>query len=387
MNALPMMVDRDLEQRVRAALDDLRAGKMLILVDDEDRENEGDLVCAGELVTPDHIRFMMEHARGEFCLSVGGHKADALQLALQVSDPTSPRSTAFTVTIDARAGGTGVSAADRALTCRTASRPDCRPEDLVRPGHIHPLRARDGGVLVRTGHTEGSVDLMTLAGLQPSAVIIEVVKANGDMARLPDLEQLAKDHNLRILTIADLVAYRLMHESLVKLVADGDVQTRWGTFRACVFEGVVDQREALALIKGDVRAANAPLVRVHSGAGLTDVFPGMLGDSGEKLDSALGALAKEEAGVFLYLPQETQGMRLGAQLQAKLAARAKGESYSGERGPPPGNSQGMRHYGIGAQVLRSLGLSRIRLMSNNPIRLKAIHGFGLDIVDVVPIPL
>jgi 3,4-dihydroxy 2-butanone 4-phosphate synthase/GTP cyclohydrolase II len=381
-----MPVDSHVTARVQKALHELRAGKMLILIDDEDRENEGDLVCAGEMATADHIRFMMEHARGEFCLAMSSKKADGLQLPLQVADPSSPRGTAFTVTIDARAGGTGVSAADRALTCVTASMPECKPQDLVRPGHIHPLRAREGGVLVRTGHTEGSVDLMTLAGLQPSALIIEVVKANGDMARVPDLETLAKDHDLLILTIADLVAYRLMHESLVKPVAQSTVKTRWGTFIAHVFEGVVDQREALALVKGDPAADDAPLVRVHSGGGLPDVFPGLVGDSGEKLDLAMAALSKEKSGVLLYLPMEAPTMKLGALLLEQAKSQAKGERYEAERGPAPGQSQGMRHYGIGAQVLRALGLKKIRLMSNNPIRLKAIHGFGLDIVDVVAIP-
>ncbi|MBI5498298.1 MAG: 3,4-dihydroxy-2-butanone-4-phosphate synthase [Deltaproteobacteria bacterium] len=381
-----MPTDRELEARVQAALEDLRAGRMLILVDDEDRENEGDLVCAGEKATPDIIRFMMENARGEFCLALSTVKADALNLPLQVADPTSPRGTAFTVTIDARAGGTGVSAADRALTCVTAARADCRPDDLLRPGHIHPLRARAGGVLVRTGHTEGSVDLVTLAGMQPAALIIEVVKANGDMARLPDLQALARDHALRVLTIADLVAYRLMHESLVRKVSDEEVVTRWGRFRACVFEGVVDQREAVAFVRGDPARADAPLVRVHSGTGPWEMFPGLVGDGGTKLDEGLRAIAQADAGVFLYLPMEHPGPRLSELLAEQAAARARGESFQQRGGPPPGQSQGMRHYGIGAQVLRALGLHRIRLMSNNPVRLKAIHGFGLDITEVVPIP-
>lgn len=380
------MTDEQVTARVGRALEELRAGRMLLLVDDEDRENEGDLVMAGEKCTPDAIRFMMEHARGEFCLAMSAARADALDLPLQVGASTTPRSTAFTVTIDARAGGTGVSASDRALTCVTASRADCKAGDLVRPGHIHPLRARDGGVLVRTGHTEGSVDLMRLAGLQPSAVIIEVVKADGEMARLPDLERLAKEHNLAILTIADLVAYRLMHESLVRCVAEHDVTTRWGRFRAYAFEGVADQREALALVKGDPGNAALPLVRVHSGGGIADIFPGVGSDSGQRMEHALKALQQEEHAVFLYLPKEELGPRLAELLQAQKRSESEGHPYSGGRGPAPGMSMGMRHYGIGAQVLRALGLRRIRLMSSNAVRLKAITGFGLDIAEVVPVP-
>ncbi|MEW5851950.1 MAG: 3,4-dihydroxy-2-butanone-4-phosphate synthase [Myxococcota bacterium] len=381
-----LMDKQAVTERVQTALQELRAGRMLILVDDEDRENEGDLVAAAELCTPETIKFMMHHARGEFCLALSPKKADALNLPLQVSDPTSPRGTAFTVTIDARDGGTGVSAADRALTCVTAARPDCKPEELVRPGHIHPLRAREGGVLVRTGHTEGSVDLMALAGLQPAAVIIEVVKEDGEMARMPDLERLAREQGLNILTIEELVAYRLMHESLVRQVADHEVDTRWGRFRAVAFEGVVDQREALALIKGDPLKAEVPLVRVHSGGGMADVFPGVVGDSGEKLDRSLAALAKQPAGVFLYLPQEHATGRLSELLRQHAVGRNRVEGVTPDRIPGGTASQGMRHYGIGAQVLRQLGLTRIRLMSNTPARFKGIHGFGLDIVEVVPIP-
>ncbi len=381
------MSDLEMTARVKKAIAELRAGRMVILVDDEDRENEGDLVCAGELCTPDTIRFMMEHARGEFCLAVSPEKADALDLPLQVNANSSPRGTAFTVTIDARAGGTGVSAADRALTCVTASRPECRPDDLIRPGHIHPLRARAGGVLVRTGHTEGSVDLMRLSGLNPASVIIEVVKADGDMARMGDLEKLARDHGLLILTIADIVAFRLSNESLVRQVSKHEVDTRWGAFRAYAFEGVADRREALALVKGDPARADAPVVRVHSGGGLADVFPGVGSDSGQKLDVAMRALAQEQHAVFLYLPQEGEGPRLGELLDLQRTSSERGERFSGGRGPAAGASMGMRHYGIGAQVLRSLGLTRIRLMSNNAVRLKAIAGFGLEIVDVIPLPV
>lgn len=380
------MNDKDMADRIRRAITELRAGRMVILVDDEDRENEGDLVCAGELCTPDQIRFMMEHARGEFCLAVSPEKADALDLALQVNTNSSPRGTAFTVTIDARAGGTGVSAADRALTCVTASKPDCRPQDLIRPGHIHPLRARAGGVLVRTGHTEGSVDLMRLAGLQPAAVIIEVVKADGDMARMEDLEKLSRDHNLLVLTIADIVAFRLANESLVRQVEEHTVKTRWGTWRACAFEGVVDQREALALVKGNPATATDPVVRVHSGGGISDVFAGLGSDSGLRLDRAMDALNQHEHAVMLYLPHEGDVMRLGDLLANQRQSEQRGELFLGARGPAAGASMGMRHYGIGAQVLRSLGLTRIRLMSNNAVRLKAITGFGLEIVDVLPIP-
>jgi 3,4-dihydroxy 2-butanone 4-phosphate synthase/GTP cyclohydrolase II len=371
---------------VQAALEDLRAGRMLLLVDDEDRENEGDLVCAAERCTPETIRFMMEHARGEFCLALSNARADALDLPLQVHDVTAPRGTAFTVTIDARSGGTGVCAADRALTCVTAARADCRPEELVRPGHIHPLRARDGGVLVRTGHTEGSIDLVRLAGMQPAAVIIEVVRPDGEMARLPDLARLAADHGLRILTIADLVAYRLMNESLVQRVADHDVETRWGKFHATVFRGVVDPREALVLSRGNPGPDCVPLVRVHSGGGLADVFPGLGGDSGLKLDHVMDALVQAPCGLLLYLPAEGPGPGLAEMVRAQAESAARGETFNVHRGPPPGDSQGIRHYGVGAQVLRALGLHRVKLMSNNPVRLRAIQGFGLEIVEVVPIP-
>jgi 3,4-dihydroxy 2-butanone 4-phosphate synthase/GTP cyclohydrolase II len=376
-------------RRVETAIAELRAGRMVIMVDDADRENEGDLVFAAELVTPEAVNFMARFGRGLICLTLDQKRIHELQLQPMVSQNTSPYGTAFTVSIEARQGvTTGISAADRAHTILTAVSDASKPEDLVRPGHVFPLCAQPGGVLVRVGQTEGSVDLARLAGLKPAGVICEVMREDGSMARMPDLEAFAIEHKLVIVSVADLVAYRLEHELLVKKTAETEVDTEFGPFQAAVFRSTVDTKEAMILYRGDFSSVDSPLVRVHSGCLHGDAFPGVLCDCGLKLRGSLAAIANAGVGAVLYLPAESAEQTLTEALEATAQARSEGEATAGHsQGPGGGTSIGMRHYGMGAQILRAVGLGRIRLLSNSAIKLSNITGFGLTIVDVVPIPL
>jgi 3,4-dihydroxy 2-butanone 4-phosphate synthase/GTP cyclohydrolase II len=383
--------------RVRRAIDELRAGRCVILTDDEDRENEGDLVFAAEHVTPELVNFMAKEGRGLICLTLTDDVLERLELPLMVEANQSGFGTAFTVSIEAREGvSTGISAADRAQTIAVAIDDNSRPADLVRPGHVFPLRAQPGGVLVRTGQTEGSVDLARLADLKPAGVICEILKDDGTMARLPDLVEFAQKHELTICSVADIIAYRLEHESLVELAAEVTVDTQWGPLRAMAFRSTVDDREALALVKGtdeQLRARSAassdhaPLVRVHSGDPLTDVFGGILDKGGLMLRGALKQVASADCGVILYLPRPPEPLSFLDALQAIEAAREKGDDLPAKDRAPKGQSPVVRHYGTGAQILRRLGLTRIRLLTNNPIRLTAARGFGIEIVERVPITL
>ncbi|MBN2360698.1 MAG: 3,4-dihydroxy-2-butanone-4-phosphate synthase [Deltaproteobacteria bacterium] len=375
--------------RVEAAIEAIRAGKMVILLDDSERENEGDLAMAAELVSPEAINFMARYGRGLVCLTLTRERVAALQLPPMASENTSTFGTAFTVSIEACRGvTTGISAADRAHTIRTAVSDGTQPRDLARPGHVFPLSAQDGGVLVRPGQTEGSVDLARLAGLKPAGVVCEIMRDDGSMARLPDLVAFAGQHRLVMLTIADLVAYRLSHESLVEQVGACEVDTDFGPFQATVFRSTIDTREALLLSRGDLASAAAPLVRVQSGCPLGESLPGVLCDCGLRLRNSLRAIAQAESGALLYLPTGGVSRTLAQCLAESAAARAAGQSCATHpRGPGGGVSTDIRHYGMGAQILRHSGLTRIRLLTNNPVRLSNLIGFGLSIDEIVPIPL
>ena len=387
------------EVRVRRGMAEIAAGKAVILVDDEDRENEGDLVIAAEKVTPELINFMAKEGRGLICLSLTDDRLRALELPPMVEQNTSMYATAFTVSIEARTGvTTGISAADRARTILVAIDDNSRPSDLVRPGHIFPLRAQPGGVLVRTGQTEGSVDLCRLAGLRPAGVICEILNDDGSMARLPDLVTFADKHGLLVLSVADIIAFRLKHESLVERVACATVDTPFGPMRAMAFRSLVHPHgaadtEALALVKGTDEQLRAhsesgdlpPVVRVHSGDPLTDVFGGILDRGGLMLHAAIREVAKQDCGVILYLPKEPAPIRFIDALKAIEEHRSEGKGLPERDRAPQGQSPVVRHYGTGAQILRSLGLSRMRLLTNNPVRLNALRGFGIEVTGSLPL--
>jgi 3,4-dihydroxy 2-butanone 4-phosphate synthase/GTP cyclohydrolase II len=378
--------------RVQAALDDIRAGKLVILVDDEDRENEGDLCLAADRVTPEAINFMAMHGRGLICLTLTEEQVERLELPLMSAPGRSgPRlGTAFTVSIEAREGvTTGISAADRAHTVRVASNPKATAHDIVVPGHVLPLQARRGGVLVRAGQTEGSVDLARLAGLNPAGVICEIIKDDGSMARMPDLERFAAQHELRIMTIADLIAYRLQTEHLVQPVSEGElVLDRTGSaWRAVVFESVLDRRQFLALIKGQPTAGAPTLCRMHTGSTLADIFSSTTADGARNLDEALAAIEAEGCGVVVYLPPRgdlrDELDALGRRTEKSSPGAARGSAPHGLSRPHGGT---LREYGLGAQVLRELGVGQLRLLTNNPRKIAGIQGYGLELVESVPLP-
>ncbi len=369
---------------IEEAVEDLRAGRMVIIVDDEDRENEGDLACAAELVTPEIINFMATHARGLICMPLTEERCDELQLTMQVADNTSFLGTAFTISIEARRGvTTGISAADRATTILTAVDPRTRPQDLARPGHIFPLRARTGGVLVRTGQTEAIVDLARIAGLYPAGVICEIMNADGTMSRMPELRKFAKKHNLKIITVADLVRYRMRKEVLVRRAVETDLPTVYGRFRAIAFENVVNGDIHLAMTMGEVCTEDPVLVRVHSENVTCDMFGSLIDDTGHQLHTALERIAAEGRGVVLYLRQHENNLDLIHQLRTYQIMQEQGLSKT-EASAQTGYGQ-MRDYGVGAQILHELGLRRIRLMTNHPPKVSALEGFELEIVDSVPL--
>jgi 3,4-dihydroxy 2-butanone 4-phosphate synthase/GTP cyclohydrolase II len=367
------------------AVEDFRSGRMIIIVDDEDRENEGDLACAAEKVTPEIINFMAKEGRGLICLSLTEERCDQLELPLQVRENTSRFETAFCVTVDARDGvTTGISAADRAKTILTAVDPRSKPSDLVRPGHTFPLRARKGGVLVRAGQTEASVDLARMAGLTPAGVICEIMDDDGTMARLPQLVEFARRHGLKVITVADLIRYRLQHELLVRKSAEAVVPTVYGEFRVSAFENALNEEVHLALVLGEVADGEPPLVRVHTQSVLGDIFGSLRDEVGLQLHLALERIAQDGRGVLLYLiREENLGEGLVNQVR-KHHLMGEGKSAR-EAAEQLGIRWDMRDYGIGAQILYQLGVRRMRLLTNHPKRLTALAGFGLQIVEFIPL--
>jgi 3,4-dihydroxy 2-butanone 4-phosphate synthase / GTP cyclohydrolase II len=369
---------------IEEAAADIRDGRMVIIVDDEDRENEGDLVCAAEKVTPEIINFMATYARGLICMPLTEERCDELHLTMQVADNTSFLGTAFTVSIEARRGvTTGISAADRATTILTAVDPQTRPQDLARPGHIFPLRARKGGVLVRPGQTEASVDLARIAGLYPAGVICEIMNPDGTMARMPELERFAAEHGLKIITVADLVRYRMRKEVMVRRAIETTLPTIYGRFHALAFESVVNEELHLAMVMGDVATDEPVLVRVHTENVTCDMFGSLIDDTGFQLHAALERIAAEGRGVVLYLRQRHNNLDLVSQLRTYQLMQERGLSKA-EASVETGYGK-ERDYGVGAQILHELGLRRIRLLTNHPPKVSALEGFDLEIVENVPL--
>lgn len=366
---------------IKELIEDIRCGKMVILIDDEDRENEGDIIIAADFITPQVINFMATEARGLICLSLKEGQLNRLGIPLMVQDQSnsSPNKTAFTVSIEAARGvSTGISAADRSHTIRVAASPNAQASDVIMPGHIFPIRAQEGGVLKRAGHTEASIDLAVLAGLNPSAVICEIMNPDGTMARTEDLRRFAKEHDIKMGTIEDLIEYRIEHDTFVEKIAESDFPCAYSSdFKVHVFRNHLDGRDHLAITKGQIDSSSAVAVRVHSECVLGDVFSSSRTTSGDVLQSSLEVLAKEDSGVLVYLRSEDMGDRL---LQR---VRAYAEQDQGEAKPVVMSDK--RDYGVGAQILRSLGVQQIRLMTNSLSKRVGLKGYGLEIVDTIPV--
>lgn len=368
--------------KIEDAVEDIKNGKMIIIVDDEDRENEGDLVCAAEKVTPEIINFMAVHGRGLICLPLTEDRCDYLQLSPQTQENTSSMGTAFTVSIEAKIGvTTGISAADRAKTILTAVDKNSKASDLARPGHVFPLRAKRGGVLVRIGQTEASVDMSRIAGLDPSAVICEIMNDDGTMARMPELEKFAEKHDLKIISVADLVRYRIEKETLVRKVVETDLPTDYGTFRAAVYENIINGETHVALTMGEISENEPTLVRVQTENVTFAMFGSQFGEAAETIKKTLQKISETGKGVILYLRQKEHNLDLIHQLQTYALMREENIGF-GEARKQTGYGKN-RDYGIGAQILKELGVGKIKLLTNRPPKINAIEAFDLEIVEII----
>lgn len=377
---------RSLRIGVPEAIEEYRAGRPLIIVDDEDRENEGDVCVPAQFCTPDIVNFMATHARGLICVPLADETVDRLRLPMMTRRNTSSLGTAFTISVEAASGiTTGISAADRARTIAVLADPASQPNDLVRPGHIFPLRARAGGALVRAGQTEASIDLCRLAGLEPAAVICEVMRDDGEMARMPDLQRFARRHSMKIVTVADIIAYRMEHERLIERVDEAMLPTAFGDFRAVAFRTLIDAKEHIALVMGDIDGDTPILVRVHDQCVTGDAFGSRRCDCGEQRDQALQTIAEAGHGVFLYMDQEGRGIGLHNKIRAYHLQDEGLDTV--EANEALGLPVDRRDYGIGCQILVDLGVRQMRLMTNNPTKRAGLEGYGLEVVERLPIEI